>query len=82
MKVAFLLAALALTISAALGKTVGLGTTPDAQAGNPSNMPSAGSPIGKAKDDRPDNMSGKNKRMMRKSGRMKTSSDGTTKTTM
>ena len=81
MKAALLLAAFALTTSAALAQTVAPGTTPGAQTGNPSNMPSAGDPstnqqrVNSTRKDNMDNMSG-DKRAMRKNGKMKTSSDG------
>lgn len=79
MKASLLLAAaFALTTSAALAQTVAPGTAPGAQTGNPSNMPSAGSP-NQTTTDRTDNMSDadrKNKRMMQKSGKTKTTYDG------
>ncbi|MGI4863532.1 MAG: hypothetical protein ACRYFZ_06380 [Janthinobacterium lividum] len=82
MKAAHLLAvAFALTTSAALAQTVAPGTAPGAQTGNPSNMPSAGDPstnqqrVNSTRKDNMDNTSG-DKRMMRKNGKMKTSSDG------
>jgi hypothetical protein len=83
MKASLLLAALALTIGAATAQTVAPGTAPGAQTGNPSNMPSAGSPTDPiSSPDRMNRMSNadqssKDKRMMRKSGKMKTNSGGT-----
>jgi hypothetical protein len=80
MKASLLLAAaFALATSAALAQTVAPGTAPGAQTGNPSNMPSAGNPAQTRTSDRMDNMSDadrKNKRMMQKSGKTKTSYDG------
>ena len=81
MKAILLLAAFALTTSAALAQTVAPGTAPGAQTGNPSNMPSAGDPstdqqrVNSNRKDNMDKMSG-DKRMMRKNGKMKTSSNG------
>ena len=81
MKAILLLAAFALTTSAALAQTVAPGTAPGAQTGNPSNMPSAGDPstdqqrVNSNRKDNIDKMSG-DKRMMRKNGKMKTSSNG------
>jgi len=76
MKASLLLAAaFALTTSAALSQTVAPGT----QTGNPSNMSSAGSPNQITTTDRMGNMPDadrKNKRMMQKSGKTKTSYDG------
>ena len=84
MKASLLAFALALTTSAALAQTVAPGTTPGAQTGNPSNMPSAGNSSTVATDPtannpRMDNMSGSDKRAMRKSKKMK-SNDGGMKT--
>lgn len=73
-----LAAAFALTTTAALAQTVAPGTTPGAQTGNPSNMPSAGDPsTNQQRPDskRMDNMSG-DKSTMRKNGKMKTSANG------
>ena len=76
-----LAAALALTTGAALAQTVAPGTAPGAQTGNPSNMPSAGDPstdqqrVDSKRMDSKDNMAG-DKRMMRKNGKVKTSSNG------
>ncbi len=83
MKATLLLAAaFALTTSAALAQTVAPGTTPGAQTGNPSNMPSAGTTTDQTMTSgRPDNMSKMdrgNKKMMRKNKKMK-SSDGSMK---
>lgn len=81
MKATLFAAALALTASAAFAQTVAPGTTPGAQTGNPSNMPSAGSST-VATDptaNRTDNMSGSDRKAMRKSKKMK-SSDGSMKT--
>ncbi len=75
MKITLLLAAFALATGAAPAQAV----APGPRTGNPSNMPSAGSPAGSAKDSHPDNMPAKDKRMMRKSGKMKSNSDGTMK---
>ena len=79
MKISLLLAAaFALTTGAALAQTVAPGTAPGAQTGNPSNMPSAGDPSTnqqRVDSKRQDDMAG-DKRMMRKSGRIKTTSDG------
>ncbi len=86
MKATLLLAAaFALTTSAALAQTVAPGTTPGAQTGNPSNMPSAGTTTTTTTADQPmnntsmDKMSASDKRAMRKSKKMK-SSDGSMKT--
>lgn len=82
MKATLLLAAaFALTTSAALAQTVAPGTTPGAQTGNPSNMPSAGDPSTnqqRVDSKRMDNMNQTpdDKRMMRKNGKTKTSSNG------
>jgi hypothetical protein len=77
-----LAAALAFTTSAALAQTVAPGTTPGAQTGNPSNMPSAGTTTDQATNSsgRMDNMSssGSDKRAMRKAKKTKTS-DGNMK---
>ena len=83
MKTTLLLAAmLAFATSAALAQTVAPGTTPGAQTGNPSNMPSAGRPADETmnRTGRTDNMSGTDKKMMHKGKKMKTNSDGTMKT--
>lgn len=75
---ALLALAFALATGAATAQTVAPGTAPGAQTGNPSNMPSAGDPSTdqqRVDSKRKDAMSG-DKRMMRKSGKMKTSSDG------
>ena len=77
-----LAAAFALTTSAALAQTVAPGTTPGAQTGNPSNMPSAGDPSTdqqRVDTKRMNNMSGNDKSTMRKNKKMKTNSDGTMK---
>ena len=82
-----LAAAFALTTSAALAQTVAPGTTPGAQTGNPSNTPSASTPSTTTttttdqttNSGRMDNMSGSDRKMMRKNKKMK-SSDGTMKT--
>ena len=81
-----LAAALALTTSAAFAQTVAPGTTPGAQTGNPSNMPSAGDPSTnqqRVDSNRKDAMSGttdrSDRKMMRKSKKMK-NSDGSMKT--
>ena len=80
-----LAAAFAFTTSAALAQTVAPGTTPGAQTGNPSNMPSAGTTTTTTdqtmNNGRMDKMSKdrSDKKMMRKSGKMK-SSDGSMKT--
>ena len=88
MKATLLLAAaFALTTSAAFAQTVAPGTTPGAQTGNPSNMPSAGDPstnqqrVDSKRMDNMNNMSTdrSDKKMMRKNGKMK-SSDGSMKT--
>ena len=76
-----LAAAFALTTSAALAQTVAPGTTPGAQTGNPSNMPSAGTPDQMSNTiGRMDNMSGskEDKRAMRKAKKTK-ASDGNMK---
>jgi hypothetical protein len=83
MKATLLLAAaFAFTTSAALAQTVAPGTTPGAQTGNPSNMPSAGTTTDQTTNTsgRMDNMSssGSDKRAMRKAKKTKTS-DGTMK---
>lgn len=82
MKATLLLAAaFALTTSAALAQTVAPGTTPGAQTGNPSNMPSAGTTNQNTNSGRMDNMSKMDrgdKKMMRKNKKMK-SSDGSMK---
>ncbi|MGI4883477.1 MAG: hypothetical protein ACRYFR_00785 [Janthinobacterium lividum] len=79
-----LAAACALITSAASAQTVAPGTTPGAQTGNPSNMPSAGSPTtDQQAPDSKRSMSSSdrsNKKMMRKSGKMKTNADGSMKT--
>ncbi|RZK28124.1 MAG: hypothetical protein EOO63_11935 [Hymenobacter sp.] len=76
-----LAAALALTTSAAFAQTVAPGTTPGAQTGNPSNMPSAGSTADQTTNNgRMDNMSStdrNDKKMMRKGKKMKTTDNGT-----
>jgi len=80
-----LAAALALTTSAAFAQTVAPGTTPGAQTGNPSNMPSAGDPSTdqqRVDSNRKSAMSGTDrseKKMMRKNKKMK-NSDGSMKT--
>jgi len=75
-----LAAAFAFATSAAVAQTVAPGTTPGAQTGNPSNMPSAGTTDQTmSTSGRMDNMSGSDKRAMRKSKKMK-SHDGTMKT--
>jgi hypothetical protein len=86
MKATLLLAAaFACATSAALAQTVAPGTAPGAQTGNPSNMPSAGDPSTdqqRVDSNRKNAMSGttrSDKKMMRKSGKMK-SSDGSMKT--
>lgn len=91
MKATILVAALALTTSAAFAQTVAPGTTPGAQTGNPSNMPSAGSTTTTTTTDQTttnsgtmnsgsmDNMSSSDRKAMRKSKKMK-SSDGSMKT--
>jgi hypothetical protein len=75
--------AFALTTSAALAQTVAPGTAPGAQTGTPSNQPSAGSPDQtnsiKTNDNMSSSTSRSDKKMMRKSGKMK-SSDGSMKT--
>ena len=76
-----LAAAFALTTSAALAQTVAPGTTPGAQTGNPSNMPSAGTTDQTMNSSgRMDNMSssGSDKRAMRKAKKTK-ASDGNMK---
>ncbi|TPG72451.1 hypothetical protein [Hymenobacter nivis] len=86
MKVSLILAAaFALTASAASAQTVAPGTTPGAQTGNPSNMPSAGDPTTDMQ--RPDSkrkdkmaMDKGDKKMMRKDRKMKMNSDGSMKT--
>lgn len=85
MKATLFAAALALTASAALAQTVAPGTTPGAQTGNPSNMPSAGTTTDQTTTTTSgsmNNMSGmdhSDKKAMRKSKKMK-SNDGTMKT--
>ncbi|MGI4759128.1 MAG: hypothetical protein ACRYF0_00375 [Janthinobacterium lividum] len=84
MKATLFAAALALTASAAFAQTVAPGTTPGAQTGTPSNMPSAGTNSTVATDPtannpRMDNMSSSDRKAMRKSKKMK-SNDGTMKT--
>ena len=83
MKATLILAtALALAASAAQAQTVAPGTTPGAQTGNPSNMPSAGDPTTsqqRVDSKRMDNMSGTDKSTMRKNKKMKTNADGMTK---
>jgi len=78
-----LAAALALTTGAAFAQTVAPGTTPGAQTGNPSNMPSAGTTTDQTTSNgRMNNTSGTDrseKKMMRKSKKMK-NSDGAMKT--
>lgn len=77
-----LAAAFALAASAAQAQTVAPGTAPGAQTGNPSNMPSAGDPSTnqqRVDSKRMDNMSGTDKRTMRKNKKMKTNADGTMK---
>lgn len=80
-----LAAAFALTVSAASAQTVAPGTTPGAQTGNPSNMPSAGSTTstdGTMSNGKMDKMSGtskSDKKMMRKDRKMKTNADGSMK---
>ena len=77
-----LAAAFALTTSAATAQTVAPGTTPGAQTGNPSNMPSAGDPTTsqqRVDTKRMDNTSGSDKSSMRKNKKMKTNPDGTMK---
>lgn len=82
MKATLLLAAaFALVTSAALAQTVAPGTTPGAQTGNPSNMPSAGTPDQTPNSSgRMDKMSGSkdDKRAMRKAKKTKTN-DGNMK---
>ncbi|MGI4735645.1 MAG: hypothetical protein ACRYG7_10750 [Janthinobacterium lividum] len=78
-----LAAAFALATTAAQAQTVAPGTSPGAQTGNPSNMPSAGDPSTnqqRVDSKRTDNMSGSDKSTMRKNKKMKTNSDGTMKT--
>lgn len=92
MKSTLLLAAFALCTSAAFAQTVAPGTTPGATTGNPSNMPSAGSPTTdqQAPDSkRTERMRGNGKmhhRGMKQDGTMKmktkTAADGTMKTKM
>ena len=81
-----LAAAFAFTTSAALAQTVAPGTTPGAQTGNPSNMPSAGTTttttdqtMNNGRMDNMNNMSGSDRKAMRKSKKMK-SHDGSMKT--
>jgi len=83
MKALLILAAFALTISAAMAQTVAPGTAPGAQTGNPSNMPSAGTPTNdrKMSGDGMDNTASTDrstKRTMHKGGKAKTNSDGST----
>ncbi|RZK29500.1 MAG: hypothetical protein EOO61_20590 [Hymenobacter sp.] len=78
-----LAAAFAFATSAAQAQTVAPGTTPGAQTGNPSNMPSAGDPTTsqqRVDSKRMNNMSGNDKSTMRKNKKMKTNSDGSMKT--
>ncbi|TDN39938.1 hypothetical protein E4631_05785 [Hymenobacter sp. UV11] len=83
MKATLLLAAaFAFVTSAALAQTVTPGTTPGAQTGNPSNMPSAGTTTTTdpaMNNTSMDKMSASDKRAMRKSKKTK-SSDGMMKT--
>ncbi|MGI4735354.1 MAG: hypothetical protein ACRYG7_09265 [Janthinobacterium lividum] len=78
-----LAAALAFTTSAAFAQTVAPGTTPGAQTGSPSNMPSAGTTTDQSMNNgRMNSTSGTDrseKKMMRKSKKMK-NSDGAMKT--
>jgi hypothetical protein len=89
MKSLLFVAALALTTSAAFAQTVAPGTTPGAQTGTPSNMPSAGTTdqmsntsgrMDNMSGSKMDNMSGSkdDKRAMRKAKKMKTD-DGSMK---
>ncbi|OGX91372.1 hypothetical protein [Hymenobacter coccineus] len=89
MKISLILAAaFALTASAASAQTVAPGTTPGAQTGNPSNMPSAGSTVNdqqtpattNGKMDKMSGMDKGDKKMMRKDRKMKMNSDGSMKT--
>jgi len=82
MKATLFAAALALTASAAFAQTVAPGTTPGAQTGNPSNMPSAGTTDQMNTSGNMNNMSGMDhgdKKAMRKGKKMK-SHDGSMKT--
>lgn len=84
MKATLLLAAaFAFTTSVALAQTVAPGTTPGAQTGNPSNMPSAGTTtdqtMNNGRMDNMNNMSASDRKAMRKSKKMK-SHDGSMKT--
>lgn len=75
-------AAFALTTSAAFAQTVAPGTTPGAQTGNPSNMPSAGTTTDQTMNSSKMDgmkMNREDKKTMRKNKKMK-SSDGTMKT--
>ncbi len=77
MKALLFAAALAVTSSAALAQTVAPGTTPGAQTGNPSNMPSAGTTDQMSNSSgRMDNMSKDDKRAMRKAKKTKTNDGG------
>jgi hypothetical protein len=77
--------AFALATSAATAQTVAPGTAPGAQTGNPSNMPSAGDPstnqqrVDSKRQDAMSSTDRSDKKMMRKSGKMK-HSDGSMKT--
>ena len=82
MKATLFAAALALTASAAFAQTVAPGTTPGAQTGNPSNMPSAGTTDQTNTSGNMNTMSGmdhSDKKAMRKGKKMK-SHDGSMKT--
>ena len=87
MKATLFVAALAFTANAALAQTVAPSTTPGAQTGNSSTMPSTGTTTDQTTTNSStsgnmDNMSGMNhgdKKAMHKSKKTK-SSDGTTKT--
>ena len=72
-----LAAALALTTSAAFAQTVAPGTTPGAQTGNPSNMPSAGTTTDTGRMSNMQNTDRSDKKMMRKGKKMKTTDNGT-----
>ncbi len=79
MKALLFAAALAITSGAAFAQTVAPGTTPGAQTGNPSNMPSAGTTDQMSTTSgRMDNMSKDDKRAMRKGKKTKTN-DGSMK---
>lgn len=72
-----LAAALALTTSAAFAQTVAPGATPGAQTGNPSNMPSAGTTTDNGRMDNMSSTDRRDKKMMRKGKKMKTTDNGT-----